>query len=261
MTRLQAKTILLTGAAGILGRRLVHALLDDGARVIGIDHSAEALQALREAIGEHERLSTHVVDITRREQLVALHEQLDRDGIEVDVLLNNAATKSPNFFEAFESFPVEDWDMVMDVNVTGAMLCCQVFGAAMARAGRGSIINTLSIYGIVAPDQRIYEGSSYLGRAINTPAIYSTSKAALWGLTQYLASYWGAQGVRVNAVTPGGIYSGQNQTFVDRYSARVPLGRMADADELMGAFRFLCSDESSYVTGQNLVVDGGLTVW
>jgi NAD(P)-dependent dehydrogenase (short-subunit alcohol dehydrogenase family) len=149
----------------------------------------------------------------------------------------------------------------MKVNATGAMLTCQVFGAAMAKRGRGSIVNILSIYGIVAPDQRIYEGSLYEGRAINTPAVYSTSKAALWGLTRYLATYWAARGVRVNAITPGGVFSGQNDTFISRYSARVPLGRMAQDDEMSGALVYLLSAASSYLTGQNIVVDGGLSTW
>src|SRR5690606_12376277 len=125
----------------------------------------------------------------------------------------------------------------------------------------GVIVNTLSIYGIVAPDQRIYEGSQYLGSAINTPAIYSASKAGLWGLTQYLATYWGPRGVRVNAVTPGGVASGQNDTFVERYSARVPLGRMARAGDIASAMRYLASDAAQYVNGHNLVVDGGWTTW
>jgi NAD(P)-dependent dehydrogenase (short-subunit alcohol dehydrogenase family) len=119
----------------------------------------------------------------------------------------------------------------------------------------------LSVYGLVGPDQRIYEGSEYEGRAINTPAVYSTSKAAVWGLTKYLAAYWGDKNVRVNAVTPGGVFSGQNDEFVRRYSARVPLGRMAQLDEISGAVIYLASDASSYVTGQNIVVDGGLTSW
>ena len=149
----------------------------------------------------------------------------------------------------------------MAVNLTGAMLCSQVFGAPMAQRGRGAIVNTLSIYGIVAPDQRIYEGSEYLGRPINTPAIYSASKAGLWGLTQYLASYWGGRGVRVNAVTPGGVFSGQNETFVQNYTHRVPLGRMASGRDIVNAMTFLASDASEYINGHNLVVDGGWTVW
>jgi NAD(P)-dependent dehydrogenase (short-subunit alcohol dehydrogenase family) len=136
-----------------------------------------------------------------------------------------------------------------------------VFGAPMAERRHGSIINTLSIYGIVAPDQRIYEGAFYEGKAINTPAVYSASKAGLWGLTKYLAAYWGASGVRVNAITPGGVFSGQNDAFVQRYSARVPLGRMGQREEMAAAVVYLASEASSYVTGQNLVVDGGLTVW
>jgi len=123
------------------------------------------------------------------------------------------------------------------------------------------VVNTLSIYGIVAPDQRIYEGSEYQGRAINTPAIYSASKAGLWGLTRYLATYWGHRGVRVNAVTPGGVFSGQNDTFERNYSQRVPLGRMASAQDIAHAMRYLVSDAAKYVTGHNLVVDGGWTAW
>ena len=131
----------------------------------------------------------------------------------------------------------------------------------MASRGHGAIVNTLSIYGIVAPDQRIYEGSEYLGRPINTPAVYSASKAGLWGLTRYLAAYWGPKGVRVNAVTPGGVFSGQNEMFVERYSQRVPLGRMARPDDIVQAMAYLASDAATYINGHNLVVDGGWTVW
>ncbi|MFN7610803.1 MAG: SDR family oxidoreductase, partial [bacterium] len=127
--------------------------------------------------------------------------------------------------------------------------------------GGGSIIQTASIYGIMAPDQRIYEGSEYMGGAINTPAVYSASKAGVVGLTKYLASYWGAKRVRVNTLTPGGVESGQNERFIEQYSARVPLGRMAQAEEMVGALVFLASDAASYITGHNLVVDGGLSAW
>jgi NAD(P)-dependent dehydrogenase (short-subunit alcohol dehydrogenase family) len=150
----------------------------------------------------------------------------------------------------------------MGVNIDGMFLMAQAAGRQMVAQGRGgSIIQTASIYGVVAPDQRIYEGSEYLGRPINTPAAYSASKAAVIGLTRYLASYWGANAIRVNTLTPGGVESGQNEVFSRKYSARVPLARMARADEMQSALLFLASDASSYMTGQNLIVDGGLTCW
>jgi NAD(P)-dependent dehydrogenase (short-subunit alcohol dehydrogenase family) len=140
-------------------------------------------------------------------------------------------------------------------------LVAQAAGRHMAVHGGGSIIQTSSIYGVVAPDQRIYEGSFYLGGAINTPAVYSASKAAVIGLTRHLATYWASANIRVNTLTPGGVESGQNAEFSRRYSARVPLGRMAETGDMVGALVFLASDASGYVTGQNLVVDGGLTAW
>jgi NAD(P)-dependent dehydrogenase (short-subunit alcohol dehydrogenase family) len=140
-------------------------------------------------------------------------------------------------------------------------LVAQAIGSAMAARGAGSIIQTASIYGLLAPDQRIYEGSEYNGRPINTPAVYTASKAGVIGLTRHLATYWGPRGVRVNTLTPGGVSSGQNNTFSQRYSARIPLGRMAEADDLVGAAVFLASDASRYVTGQNLIIDGGLSAW
>lgn len=255
--RLDGKLVVLTGAGGIIGRQVTRQFLEAGARLCAIDREP----ALLEALGTHEHLMTCVADITSRPALLEVQASLQARWGEADVLLNNAAAKSANFFEPFESFPLEDWNEVMGVNLTGAMLAAQVFGGAMARRGSGVIVNTLSIYGIVAPDQRIYEGSEYLGRAINTPAVYSASKAGLWGLTKYLATYWGERGVRVNAVTPGGVFSGQNDTFVQRYSARNPLGRMANAEEIASAMQYLASDAARYVTGHNLVVDGGWTAW
>lgn len=257
---LAGKVIAVTGAAGILGEHFCRELLSDGACVVAIDATADALERLRGQLPDA-RLATYCADIRDRAAIAALRLDAEARFGPVEGLLNNAATKSPNFFEPFETFSVDDWNHVMSVNLTGAMICCQEFGGAMAVAGRGSIVNVLSIYGVVAPDQRIYEGSEYLGRPINTPAIYSASKAGLWGLTSYLSAYWGAKGVRVNALTPGGIFSGQNQTFVDRYSQRVPMGRMGGPLDLCGALVYLMSDAAAYVTGQNLIVDGGLTAW
>ena len=254
------KVIIVTGAAGILGKKFCGALLESEAFVVGLDYNRDALKELSELLPS-ERLITYCIDIRDRDALSLVLDAIMARFGHIDGLLNNAATKSENFFEPFETFPLEDWDHVMSVNLKGALVCSQVFGGQMALQGSGSVVNVLSIYGIVAPDQRIYEGSEYLGRAINTPAVYSASKAGLWGLTSYLSSYWGSRQVRVNALTPGGIQSGQNQVFVDRYSQRVPLGCMGQADDLVGALIYLLSDASGYVTGQNIVVDGGLTVW
>jgi NAD(P)-dependent dehydrogenase (short-subunit alcohol dehydrogenase family) len=261
---LTGSVVVLTGGAGILGTRMARALLAQGAQVALVDRDRARIDAAIAAIvaeSSTQCLHGYTCDITSVDELTALRDQVSSEVGPVDVLINNAAVKSPNFFEPFETFPVDDWDLVMSVNVKGVMLGCQVLGAPMAKRGKGCIINTLSIYGIVAPDQRIYEGSMYEGRAINTPAVYSTSKAAVWGLTKYLASYWGHSGVRVNAITPGGVFSGQNETFVQRYSARVPMGRMAQQDEMSGAVVYLASPASSYVNGQNIVVDGGLSAW
>lgn len=150
----------------------------------------------------------------------------------------------------------------MSVNLDGMFLVAQAVGKQMILQEKGgSIIQTASIYGVMAPDQRIYENSFYMGRQINTPAIYATSKAGVIGLTKYLASYWAKRGIRVNTLSPGGTESGQNDEFVHRYSSRVPMNRMAKADEMVGALLYLASDASSYVTGQNIVVDGGLECW
>lgn len=261
---LSGRVVVLTGGAGILGQRMALALATHGARLALVDRDAERVEDAADKVRAEIHgsfVSGYACDITQREQIEAFHARVAKDLGPVDVLINNAAAKSANFFEPFATFPVGDWDEVMEINVKGVMLGCQVIGSAMAERGKGCIVNTLSVYGIVAPDQRIYEGSMYEGRAINTPAVYSTSKAAVWGLTRYLASYWGHRGVRVNAITPGGVFSGQNDTFVQRYSARVPMGRMAEQDEMSGAVVYLSSDASSYVTGHNIVVDGGLTVW
>jgi NAD(P)-dependent dehydrogenase (short-subunit alcohol dehydrogenase family) len=254
---LNGKVVVLTGAAGILGAMIVERFLEQGARVCAVDVSEEALARLPDG----NQILKVAVNVADKSSILQAHARLQATWGTTDVLINNAATKSENFFAPFEEFPLEDWNHVMEVNLTGAMLCCQVFGTPMAARAEGVIINTLSIYGIVAPDQRIYEGSEYMGRQINTPAIYSASKAGLWGLTKYLASYWGSKGVRVNAITPGGVFSGQNDIFVERYSDKVPLGRMAKSVDIVNAMNFLASDAANYINGHNLVVDGGWTVW
>jgi NAD(P)-dependent dehydrogenase (short-subunit alcohol dehydrogenase family) len=260
---LSQEVVVLTGAAGILGSRFAHALAGRGAKLALLDREPDkAAQLCADIVKTHgTQARGWTVDIGDQRALAQVAGEVIASVGAPSVLVNAAAAKSANFFEPFESYALADWDDVMRTNVTGAMLASQLFGTGMAERGSGSIVNILSIYGVVAPDQRIYEGSLYEGRAINTPAIYSASKAALWGLTRYLATYWAHKGVRANAITPGGVFSGQNDTFKARYSARVPMGRMADRDEICGALVFLASRASSYVTGQNIVVDGGLTAW
>lgn len=260
---LAGRVAVITGGAGLLGTRFATALADRGASVAIADRDEAG--AVRTARGIRARGEATVrgykVILPKPDSIKRLKIRVEKDMGPVDILINNAAVQPPGFLRRFEDYSLKDWNAVMDVNLTGAMVCSQVFGGAMAQRGDGSIINIASIYGVVGADQRIYENSQYRGRTINNPAVYSASKAGLLGLTRHLATYWGHRGVRVNAVTPGGIFSGQNEEFARRYSYRVPLGRMARADEMTGAVLFLAGRDSSYVTGQNLIVDGGLTAW
>lgn len=261
---MHGKVAVVTGGTGILGSVYCRRLAEAGAMVIIADLNSgrcESLAAeIMEADGNAEGMA---VDLADESSVQAWARRILEKFSAVDVIVNNAATKSPNFFAPLGSFPLADWNSVMAVNVTGMFLVIRELGPAMAARGSGSIINVSSIYGVVGPDQRIYEGSWYeeLGGAINTPLIYSASKGAVLAMTRYLATYWGSQGVRTNTLTPGGVSSGQNSTFSEKYSARIPLGRMAETEEMVGALLFLASDASSYVNGQNIIVDGGLTAW
>lgn len=257
--RLDGKTVVLTGAAGVIGTQVVLAFVEAGAKVCAIDRNAALL---KQKLGpEHASLLHCPADVSSRDALLKARKKLESKWGPADALLNNAVARSRNYFEPFESFDVEEWNEVLAVNLTGAMLTAQVFGAPMADRGRGSIVNALSIYGMVGPDQRIYEGSMHLGQQVNSPAVYGASKAGLWGLTRYLATYWGHRGVRVNAVSIGAVSSGQGEQFAQNYTRQVPLGRMAEAGDVAAAMRYLASDASQYVTGHNLVVDGGRTAW
>ncbi|MFN3453900.1 MAG: SDR family oxidoreductase [Pseudobdellovibrio sp.] len=265
---LKGKNILITGATGILGAKFCEGLVSAGAHLAMIDQDQKLLdkQAL-ELMQKYPSLKIkgYECDITHEDKVKSTLALIVNDFKEIHVLHNNAASKGQSlddFFDSFENFKLQTWRDIMSVNIDGMFIMAKHVGQHMIEKGiKGSIIKTASIYGVVAPDQRIYEGSRYLDRQISSPAVYSASKAAVIGLANYLAAYWGAQGIRVNVLTPGGVESGQNETFKSKYSARVPLNRMAQADEMIGALVFLASDASSYVTGQNIMVDGGLTVW
>lgn len=259
---LSGRTAIITGGAGIVGSQCCKGLAAFGANVVVVDLNRDAAETLAKTLpGNPLALS---VDITDEEAVANMVARVEKTYGRIDILHNNAAAKPKDiarFFDPVETFDMEVWEEIMRVNLDAMFIVARQVGSVMAKHGKGSIIQTASIYGAMAPDQRIYAGSEYHGMSINSPAIYSASKAGVIGLTQYLATYWAHKGVRVNALSPGGIDSGQNETFKKNYGARVPMGRMAQAAEMVGALVFLSSDAASYVTGQNILVDGGLSAW
>ena len=257
------EVIVITGVSGQLGSEYARALLVHGARVVGLD--------IRQS-NNNQTLTTEFkknyffcpADVTSKESLKqALAKIKDIFGAPT-VLINNAAIDSPPSASIeengpFESYPEASWDKVIDVNLKGTYLCCQVFGGAMAKATKGSIINIASIYGVVAPDQSIYDYRRARGEVFFKPVAYSVSKSGILNLTRYLSVYWAKQNVRVNSLTISGVYNNQEQAFLNAYCARIPIGRMAAIDEYNGSIIFLASNASNYMTGANLVIDGGWT--
>lgn len=264
---LSGKVAIVTGGLGILGRHFCRALAEFKANVVIADLDGPAAAALADEISVATALRCMGVgcNVADEASVIALVEAVVEAFGRVDILHNNAATKSSDpaaFFAAPEAYPLETWREIMSVNLDGLFLVAKTVGKQMIAQGKGgSIIQTSSIYGMLGADRRIYEGSHYLGLQINTPPVYATSKAGVVGLTRYLATDWACHGIRVNTLIPGGVQSGQNETFLHNYSARVPLGRMAQPQEMVGALLFLSSDASSYLTGQSIVVDGGLSAW
>jgi NAD(P)-dependent dehydrogenase (short-subunit alcohol dehydrogenase family) len=270
---LTGRTALVTGAGGLLGRQHVAALVEAGARVVvtdlGLILADAAIAAVRNDVPSADLVSA-ALDVTSLESVRGVNEDLTGRGITVDILVNNAAidpkvTSAPGVMHSsrFEAFPVPQWQTEIAVGLTGAMLCSQVFGGAMAKRGCGAILNIASDLGVIAPDQRLYRQPNVTREEEQPvkPVTYSVIKHGLIGLTKYLATYWADQGVRVNAISPGGVFNNQDAAFVERLTRLIPMGRMAGVDEYRAAIQFLCSDASSYMTGQNMVVDGGRSVW
>ena len=247
---LEDRVAIVTGGAGQLGAEIVRGLAERGARVAVFDLEADEFR----------------VDVTDRRAIDEATKRVsDKWGVP-HVLVNAAALDSPPDAPAeevgpVESYPEESFDKVMDVNVKGTFLCCQVVGARMAEAGRGSIVNVSSVYGMLSPVQDVYDFRRAKGETFFKPVAYSVSKSALYNLTRYLATYWARSGVRVNTLTLAGVWNEQPKEFLDAYTARMPIGRMADVREVVGPVVFLASDASSYVTGANLVADGGWSAW
>jgi NAD(P)-dependent dehydrogenase (short-subunit alcohol dehydrogenase family) len=262
---LDGRVAVVTGALGLLGKNHCRALASAGARVVVTDLDDARCRGFAAELG-----AGHLgvgANITRKDSVEELSRTVvDRLGA-LDVLVNNAAIN--DMFESpaavaelskFENYPLELWQRSLDVNVTGTFLCCQVLGAEMARRGRGSIINIASTYGLVAPDQSIYQRPDGT-QSFYKSAAYPATKGAVIALTRFVAAYWGHRGVRCNTISPGGVENSQDEYFVQNYAKKTPLGRMSRPTELAGALVFLAGDASSYMTGSNVVVDGGWTAW
>lgn len=264
------RVVIITGGAGLLGVKHAEAVAELGATPVLLDLSADAAAAAAAALARHHGVPALglACNITDEAAVNAVSAQvLERFG-RVDVLINNAANNpkvegdGTRQFSRLEHFPLDVWNADIAVGLTGAFLCSRVFGAVMARAGKGVIVNIASDLAAIAPDQRLYrkDGLPEDQQPVK-PVTYSVVKAGLVGLTRYLATYWPDACVRANALLPGGVHAGQDQTFLDRLSNLIPMGRMAHGDEYKGAVAFLVSDASSYMNGATLSVDGGRVCW
>ncbi len=262
---LEGRIALVTGSLGLLGRHHCHALAEAGATVVVADlHEGNchdfAASLKKPGVGVG-------FDITSEPSVAAAAQRVRDQFGALDILINNAAindhfTSSESALEEsrFENFALELWNASLNANLTGTFLCAKHFGAPMAAAGKGSIVNVASTYGLVAPDQSLYRDAQGNQKFYKSPS-YPTTKGAVIAFTRYLAAYWGREGVRVNCLCPGGVENSQDDFFVRHYAQRTPLGRMAEPSEYRGALVFLASDASAYMTGTTLVVDGGWTAW
>ena len=265
---LSGRAAVVTGGMGQLGAEYAAALAERGMWVAILDLAKEPKRGaadLSRGLADGS-IRTFPTDVTDRDAVERAAAEIEAAWGVPHLLVNNAAIDAPPDAPAaevgpFETYPLEAFDRVMDVNVKGTLVPCQVFGAAMARAGRGSIVNVSSVYGLLSPVQELYDFRRRAGETFVKPVAYSVSKSAILNLTRYLATYWAAEGVRVNTLTLAGVSNEQPAEFVEAYTARVPLGRMLEAREAVGAVVFLASDASSYVTGANVVVDGGWSAW
>jgi NAD(P)-dependent dehydrogenase (short-subunit alcohol dehydrogenase family) len=268
---LSGRAAIVTGGAGLLGSEFCKTLVEAGARVVIAELELPAAERLAVELNKDSQAGVRALavktDVTDPASVQVMVEAVLQAFGRLDILVNSAAL-DPKFdpehsagpqSSAFEEYPLAAWRLALEVNLTGAFLCCQAAVRPMLEQGRGVIVNLCSIYGLAAPDQRMYQQEGKPPQY--KPAYYSVTKAGILGLTQYLAAYYAGRNIRVNALSPGGVYNGHDAEFVKAYSARAVMGRMAQKNEMNGALLYLVSDASAYMTGANLVVDGGWTAW
>ncbi|MFB5630890.1 MAG: SDR family oxidoreductase [Nitrosopumilaceae archaeon] len=258
---IKGRNVILTGSSGLLGNQFSNILSEAGANVILVDIVNKKNKSLEKTIQKNYKTNPFSIeaDISKKDEVVKLKNKIIKKYHNIDVLINNAAftpRTHPKRSSPLEIYPLDLWENTLATNLTGTFLCCQEFGKIMAKQRKGSIINISSIYGMVGTDPRIYGKSK-----INAPPSYAATKGGLINLTRYLAAYWHSKNVRVNTLSLGGIFNNQNPNFVRKYSQKTMLNRMAKKDEYNAAILFLASDASSYMTGSNLVIDGGWTAW
>lgn len=262
---LTGRVAIITGGAGLLGQKHAEIITAFGGIAVIADMRASEAEEAASAINARQGRQAFAVavDITEKASVDAMVQGVVARYGKIDILINNAAMTvrhggrtSAEYFAPFEDYSVELWDMALKTNLTGMFLSTQSVGKVMARQQRGVVVNVASDLSLISPDHRIYEGEPF-----NTPISYAVSKTAVLGFTRYLATYWAKYNIRVNALSPAGVFDGHAPTFVKKLSSLIPMGRMANKDEYQGAILFLVSDASSFMTGSNLVVDGGRTCW
>lgn len=262
---LKNRVIVITGSAGLLGSQYAQILSDAGADLVLVDTNVEKNRKLKNGIKKKFQTNPICldVDITSKNEVKKMASDIKKefgrvDGLVNNAFLNHAKSQAKKGANSFETFPIEIWNKALELNMTGVFLCCQEIGKMMAKQRSGVIVNISSIYGMSGADQRIYGKSN-----LNSPVSYATTKGGIMNLTRYLAAYWNNKNVRVNTLTLGGVQdnSYQKKEFIKKYSEKTILGRMAKKNEYEGAILFLLSDASSYMTGSNLIIDGGWTAW
>lgn len=261
---LSGKVFLVTGATGLLGAQYCEALAGKGASLCITDINENKLVKISEKLKREFKVKILAItcDLTQEKDVISLVRNVRRTFSKLDGVVNNAAATGEyllsqgNAFEQFETYSIDMWKKVLDINLTGAFLIARESGKLMLASGGGALINVSSIYGVRGPDHKIYEGSPF-----SSFAAYSASKAGVHGLTLWLSTYWAEKGIRVNTIVPGGVDNNHSEHFKSQYSKRTPLGRMAHPSDMVGIVVFLLSNASIYITGQQFVVDGGLSAW